>query len=127
MGGMQSYFSAAAAAAHHVIVLRVPGSGRKTLARALLSKKHLETLQLEPSLPKIAGMEVLTSTSSSTSLRVTTWSVGGSDRMKALWGVWAEGATCVVFAVDASDARSELVAAELKGLGEMAWTKKLPL
>lgn len=64
--------------------------------------------------------------SSSTILRVTTWSVGGSDRMKALWPVWAAGATCVVFAVDASGGMQQ-AGAELESLGEMEWTLGLPL
>ena len=69
------------------------------------------------------------SSSSSTILRVTTWGVGGSDRIKSLWPTWAVGATCVVFAVDASggNERCKLAGSELEDLGEMEWTLDLPL
>lgn len=59
MGGIQSYFLAPPPE-HHVVVLGLPDAGRKTLARALLSQKHWETLQLDAAKPSIAGMEILT-------------------------------------------------------------------
>jgi signal recognition particle receptor subunit beta len=107
---------------HHVVVLGVPGSGRKTLARALI--KQLPFAAAEPC---VAGMEVLTAASST--LRVTTWSVCGSDRIKPLWPTWAEGATCLVLAVDAAGgaARMEDARSELASLGKMGWTSCLPL
>ena len=108
--------------AHHVVVLGVPGAGRKTLARALLQQLPFTTAE-----PCVPFMEVLTAATSN--LRVTTWSVGGSDRMKPLWPTWAEGATCIVLAVDAAGGseRMELARSELASLGKMEWASGLPL
>ena len=128
--GLTSSSPAAGRKSHHAIVLGVPGAGRKTLARALLNGAPLK-----PAQPCVPGMEVLTGQRacdtwhSGKMMRVTTWSVGGSDRMKPLWPRWAEGATHVVFAVDAAggEERTALARAELTGLGVMQWAASLPL
>ena len=125
--GLTSSSPAGGRQTHHAIVLGVPGAGRKTLARALL-----DGAPLKPAQPCMAGMEVLTGTRawhSGTTMRVTTWSVGGSDRMKVLWPAWAEGATRVVFAVDAAggEERMALARDELADLGAMQWAASLPL
>ena len=88
-------------ATDHVVVLGVPEAGRKTLAGYFL----LNGAALRPAEPVIAGMQVLTGQRALPTgrvMRVTTWSVGGSDRVKPLWPVRADGATRVVFAVDAA-------------------------
>ena len=107
-------------ATDHVVVLGVPEAGRKTLAGYFL----LNGAALRPAEPVIAGMQVLTGQRALPTgrvMRVTTWSVGGSDRVKPLWPVWADGATRVVFAVDAAGGpdRMTLARDELADLGVM--------
>ena len=112
---------------HHVVVLGVPGAGRKTLVESLLNGAALR-----PAEPAVAGMRVLTGQRawhSGRIMRVTTWSIGGSDCLRPLWAVWAGGATRVVFAVDAAGGpdRMALARDELAGLGAMPWVVGLPL
>ena len=52
--------------------------------------------------PNIGWMDVRTGVRvwrNDVEVKVATWNIGGSDRMKPLWPTWAAGATAIVLAL----------------------------
>lgn len=65
-------------------------------------------------------------------VKVTTWSIGGSDRIKPLWPTWGAGATAIVLALGSgpdwsSPLDDQAMISELQELGKMEWTSDCPL
>ena len=85
--------------------------------------------------PNIGGMDVRTGVRvwrNDVEVKVATWNIGGSDRMKPLWPTWAAGATAIVLALGSgpdytSPFDDEALISELQDLGKMEWTSDCPL
>jgi hypothetical protein len=108
---------------------------RPSAARLELFDLMLDGAPSSAAEPKISGMDVRTGQRvwrNGEMVRVTTWSIGGSDRIKPLWSTWAAGATAVVLALGSgpdwsSPFDDQAMISELKALGKMEWTNDCPL
>lgn len=117
----------------HLVLLTY--GDRDSAARLELFDSMLDGAPSRDADPHIVGMDVRTGVRvwrSGVEVKVTTWSIGGSDRMKALWSTWAAGATAIVLALGSgSDWSSpfddQAMIRELQELGKMEWTSDCPL
>ena len=84
----------------HLVLLTY--GDRSSAARLELFNAMLDGAPSRAAEPQIAGMDVRTGERvwrRGKSVKVTSWSIGGSDRMKPLWSTWAAGATAIVLAL----------------------------
>jgi hypothetical protein len=108
---------------------------RASAARLELFDSMLDGAPTRYADPHIGGMDVRTGVCvwrNDVEVKVTTWSIGGSDRVRPLWSTWGAGATAIVLALGSgpdwtSPFDDDGLISELQHLGKMEWTSDCPL
>ena len=117
----------------HLVLLTY--GDRPSAARLELFDSILDGAPSRDAEPHISGMDVHTGVvvwRDGIEVKVTTWSIGGSDCIRPLWPTWGAGATAIVLALGSgpdwsSPEDDQFMIRELQELGKMEWISDCPL